>query len=68
MQAHFSAVVLLHVLWKHDTFYFQDFWLVERSKEQHLFWSRNLLNIIFTVAFNQFNKSLMNKSIYLFVF
>ncbi len=43
-------------------------WWIENSKEQHLFETEILCNIInvFTVTFDQFNAALLNKSVYLF--
>ncbi len=43
--------------------FFRILWWIEISKEQHLF----VINV-FTVTFDQFNLSLMNKSIHVFFF
>jgi len=47
---------------------FKILWWIESSKEQHLFEIESFCNIInaFTVSFDQFNASLLNKSIHFF--
>ncbi len=52
-----------------NTFIFLDFWWIEGSKEQHLFEIEIFCNIwsAFTVTIDEFNESLLNKSINVFL-
>ncbi len=54
-----KTIVLLHI--------FRILWWSENKKEQHLFETEMICSInVFTVTFDQFNASLLNKSTNLF--
>ncbi len=61
------CTIFLWKLW--CILFFRILWWIESSKEQHLFGLEIFCNIInvFTATFDQFNASLLNKSIHFFL-
>ncbi len=67
----FKAVVLLNICVETMIdLLFNVVWWIERLKEQYLFETEIFYNIIhlFTVTFDQFNASLLNKTIFITFF
>ncbi len=59
---------MLHIFFSKTFFFFSEFFDEKKVQKNSIFFNRNFCSIIdvFTATFDQFNASLLNKSIHLF--